>query len=198
MAKKKARAAASRKKTPGTDVRGFISNTAADVINEVERASDVVMREIRDSFDYLGNKATETAHYATATTKAVRDRVTSKETVDRLHGLLEDIEEAGEGLLKVIGSSFETLKGTVISGSGAGGTRKAARKKTTARKKTSAKKAAAKKTAQRRKAPVRKRAAAKKAVTRRKAPARKKTAARKTATRRKAPARKKTTRKTAR
>jgi hypothetical protein len=194
MPKKKAKAAGEKKKAEsGADVRGFISHTASDVIDEVEKASDVVMREIRDSFDFLSTKVTDTARYTAATTKAVRDRVTSKETVKQLHGLLDDLEEAGESLLKVIGSSFDTIKSTVVSGS-------VTEKKKKSVKKTSAKKATAKQTATNRKAPARKKAGAKKTTARRKAPARKKAAVkkgavRKTAARKKAPARKKVARK---
>lgn len=196
MAKKKATAATAKKKVKaGEDVRGFFSATATDVIKEVEKASNVVMREIRDSFDFLSTKATDTVRYTAATTKAVRDRVTSKETVEQLQGLLGDIEEAGESLLNVIGNSFDALKSTVISGGDgrkaptrkkSAAKRSTTRKKTAARRKTTAKKATVRKTTARRKAPAGRKTAVKK------------TAARKTTTRKKAPARKKVARKASR
>ena len=81
--------AAARRQT----VSGAIKSTATEVVEEVEKASDVVLREIRESFDFITGKVTDTARFATATTRAVTQKVTSEETVQMLQGLLKDVEE---------------------------------------------------------------------------------------------------------
>ena len=40
---------------------------------------DAVKREIRDSFDFVTDKITDTAKYAAKTTRAVKKKVTSKD-----------------------------------------------------------------------------------------------------------------------
>lgn len=195
MAKKKSGKSRSKAKESKNDVRHVIADTAAEVVDEVEKAADVVLREINESFNFLSKQVTDTARYAAKTTKAVRDKVTSKETAKQLQGLLKEVEDAGESLLHVIGGSFDSLKDTVLSTAGmkTGSKKKAPsrKKKPAAKKKAPARKKAAK----RKKAVARKKTTAKnKTTTRKKAPARKKTATRKkTAARKKTATRRKTT-----
>ena len=95
-----------------------ITGTASDVIDEVEKAADVVLQEIKDSFDFLTGKVTDTAKFAAKTSKEVKKKVIRKETAKHIQGLLKEVEEAGEGLLHVISGSFESWKETVQTSSG--------------------------------------------------------------------------------
>ena len=205
---KKAKAKAKVKKAARKADKGVgdtLRDTALGVVDEVEKASGVVLEEIKSSFEFIGGKVADTAKTAADTTIAVKDKVTSKEVTDQLHGLVKDVEEVGDSLLNVITSHFDSLRKTVAKP--VKKTRKKAVKKKAGKKKVSKKKTAKKKTATRKKAAVRKKPARKK-VTRKKAVkkkavARKKPARKKTV--RKAPAKKKTgarkkttTRKTAR
>ena len=209
-------------KKAAAGVGDTLKDTALGVVDEVEKAGGVVLGEIRNSFDFIGDKVTSTARVAADTTVAVKDRVTSQEVTDQLHELVRDVEDAGASLIKVINSHFESLRKSIAkapkpkkpkkpkktgkkaakkkSASKKAAKKKAVRKKTT-RKKATAKKATAKKaTAKKatrkkvtRKKPAAKRAPRKKTTTRKKT-TRKRPAAKKSAAR-KTVRRKKTTRK---
>ena len=209
---KKAKAKAKVKKAARKADKGVgdtLRDTALGVVDEVEKASGVVLEEIKSSFEFIGGKVADTAKTAADTTIAVKDKVTSKEVTDQLHGLVKDVEEVGDSLLNVITSHFDSLRKTVAKP--VKKTRKKAVKKKAGKKKTAKKKTATRKKAAVRKKPARKKVTRKKTVkkkavarkkparkkTVRKAPAKKKTGARKKTTTRKT-ARKKTARKTAR
>ena len=175
------------KKKPS--VTRTIKDSASTVIDEVESAGEVVLGEIKGSFDFIGDKVTDTAKFAADTNRAVTRKETSKDTTRQIQALLKEVEQAGESLLAVIGNQFDSLKDTVLSATGGSKPAPKSKKKIT-RKKAAAKKTTAKKAATRKKAP------AKKATTRKKAPA-KKAATKKAATRKKAAAKKTATRKKA-
>jgi hypothetical protein len=185
---KKGKKTAQRKAKAKPTVSHAIRNSASDVIDEVESAGEVVLGEIRNSFDFISGKVTDTAKLAADTTRAVSRKIKRKETTRQIHALLGEVEQAGEGLLKAIGEHFNSLKGTVLS---AGDSAKPAAKKKVTRKKTAAKKTVTKKPV------VRKKAATKKAPAPRKAAVRKKTTTKKTATKKTAARKKAVTRKKA-
>lgn len=176
-----------------------LKDTALVVVDEVEKAGGVVLEEIRSSFEFIGGKVADTAKSAADTTVAVKDKVTSKEVTDQLHGLVRDVEEVGESLLNVITSHFDSLRKTVSKPVKKKAVKKKASKKKTAKKKTAGRKKAAVKKKPARKKAARKTAVKKKAAGRKKATVRKKPARKKATAKKKAGARKKTTtRKTAR
>ena len=120
-------------KKASAGVSDTLKNTALGVVDEVEKASGVVIGEIRNSFEFIGGKVADTAKVAADTTVAVKDKVTSKEVTDQLYGLLKDVEEVGESLVDVITSHFDSLRKTIA---------KPPKKK---KKKSTGKKASAKK-----------------------------------------------------
>ena len=191
---KKGKKTAQRKAKAKPTVSHAIRNSASDVIDEVESAGEVVLGEIRNSFDFISGKVTDTAKLAADTTRAVSRKIKSKETTRQIHALLGEVEQAGEGLLKAIGEHFNSLKGTVLS---AGDSAKPAAKKKVTRKKTAAKKTVTKKPVVRKKAATKKATATKKVVTRKKTTAKKAPAPRKAAVRKKTTTKKTATKKTA-
>ena len=192
MAKKGKKTAKGKAKAKPT-VSHTIRNSASDVIDEVESAGEVVLGEIRNSFDFISGKVTDTAKLAADTTRAVSRKIKSKETTRQIHALLGEVEQAGEGLLKAIGEHFDSLKGTVLS---ARDSAKPAAKKKVTRKKTAAKKTVTKKPGVRKKAATKKATATKKVVTRKKATTKKAPAPRKAAARKKTATKKTATKKT--
>ena len=170
MAKKSAK----RKAKAKPSVSRTIRSSAGNVIDEVENAGEVVLGEIKDSFDFISDKLTDTAKFAADTTKAVTRKVTSKDTTRQIQGLLKEVEQAGESLLAVIGNQFESLKGTVLSATGSSKPAPKRKKKATRKKATAKKAATRKKTATRKKATAKKAATRKKTATRKKATTRRK------------------------
>ena len=189
----KAKKTAQRKTKAEPSVSRTIRNSASDVIDEVESAGEVVLGEIRNSFDFISGKVTDTAKLAADTTRAVTRKITSKDTTRQIHALLSEVEQAGESLLKIIGDHFDSLKGTVLSASGSA---KPAAKKKVNRKKAAAKKAVTKKPVTRKKTTSKKTPVAKNAVTRKKASAKKAPAPRKAAAQKKTATKKTTAKKT--
>jgi hypothetical protein len=197
MAKK-----ARRKKSSETANGGIahtIKSAAMDVVDEVEKAGGVVLGEIRNSFQFISTKVTDTAKSAADTTIAVKDKVTSKDVTDQLYGLLQDVEEVGESLVKVIGQHFQSLRRTLASSPQEVSAEAAAKRKPVAKKKAVARK----KLGTKKKAVVTKKATAKKATatktteTRSKAAVGRKSAARKTGVRKKTVAKKSAAKKAA-
>jgi hypothetical protein len=192
----KAKKTAKRKTKAEPSVSRTIRNSASDVIDEVESAGEVVLGEIRNSFDFISGKVTDTAKLAADTTRAVTRKITSKDSTRQIHALLSEVEQAGESLLKIIGDHFDSLKGTVLSASGSAKPAAKMKKKVT-RKKAAAKKAVTKKPVTRKKTSSKKTPVAKHVVTRKKASAKKAPAPRKAAAQKKTATKKTTAKKTA-
>ena len=132
MAKKSAK----RKTRAKPSVSRTIKNTASEVVSEVENASEVVLREVRDSFDFISGKVTDTAKFAADTTRAVTRKVTSKETTQNIQALLKEVEQAGENLLGVIGGHLDSLKKTILSATESTPAKAAPKRKRAATRKT--------------------------------------------------------------
>jgi hypothetical protein len=172
---RKKKATVKKTRTVGNTLR----NTASEVVDDVETAGNIILREIGDSFDLISGKVSDTARAVAKTTKKVTKKVTSKETTRHVHELLREVEEAGESLLGVIGKRIDSLHKVVtskISANPAATT--TSRRKVAPKKKTAAKKAAVNK-----KVAVKKKTAVKKKVVVKKKTAAKKTAAKKTVAR---------------
>jgi len=153
MAKKRKSKKKQSKARPG--VGDTLKHTASGLLDEVEKAGEVVLGEIKDSFDFLSGKVADTAKYAAETTIAVKDKVTT----EQLQALLKEVEDVGEGLLQGISGRFETLRDTLL---------KPAAKKKAAKKKAAKKKAAKKKAAKKRVAAKKKKTSSKKKTVKKK------------------------------
>ena len=195
---KKARGKKSSEPASG-GIAHTIKSAAMDVVDEVEKAGGVVLGEIRNSFQFISTKVTDTAKSAADTTIAVKDKVTSKEVTDQLYGLLQDVEEVGESLVKVIGEHFQSLRRTLASSPQEVSAEAAAKRKPVAKKKAGTRKklASKKKAGVKKKATAKKATATKKAATRSKTAVGRKSAVRKTGVRKETAAKKSATKKTA-
>lgn len=149
------------------DPAAGITDSIKGFIEEVENTSSSLASEVKQHFDDLTVRVSDVVSSAAETTVSMAEKVTVKDPADLIRGLLEEIKQASEVSIKVIGDRFDELahraKGT---------TDEAPEKKA---KKKSAKKAAAKKTAK--KAAAKKKAAKKKVV--KKAASKKKAVAKK-------------------
>ncbi|MGD8595009.1 MAG: hypothetical protein PVF82_19430 [Gammaproteobacteria bacterium] len=154
-------------------------STARGLVDEVEKAGESLLREIREGFDTISDKVSVAAKSAAEgiadTTASVADRVSKTQTTQQIKSALEHIETVGERVIDVLSERFEILKNRVVATSKPTVKKKAAKKVKTAvkkaakkaapaakKKKTAAKKASKKKVAK--KAPPKK-AAKKKTAT---------------------------------
>ena len=166
-----------------------ITGTIKGFIDEVEDTSASLASEVKQHFDDLTVRVSEVVSNAAETTVSMAEKVTVKDPADLIRGLLEEIKQASEVSLKVIGDRFDDLAHRAKSaGEEEDKPKKKASSKKTAKKKVTKKKAAKKKVASKKKAPAKKKAAKKKAAKKKVA---KKTAAKKTASKKKAPTKKK-------
>lgn len=156
-------------------------STVRGLVDEVEKAGEILLKEIREGFDTISDKVSVAARSAADgiadTTASVADRMSKTQTTQQIKSALDHIEAVGERVIDAIGDRFDLLKSRVVATSKPVIKKKAVKKKTVkkkaakkavpaakkkaAKKKTAAKKAAKKKTAK--KAPLKK-AAKKKAA----------------------------------
>jgi predicted DNA-binding protein len=170
------------KKTPA-DSTARIRDAIKGFVSEVENTSISLASEVKQRFDDLAEKVSDVAGGVAETTASVAGKVNVKDPADLIRGLLEEVKEASEISMKVIGDRFEDLRHHALSSTDETPARKKASKKKTAKKKA-AKKKVVKKAAAKKKAAPRKKAAGKKVV--KKSAAKKKTVARKKAAAKKA------------
>jgi hypothetical protein len=162
MAAKKS--TAKKNQTKLTDIKQTVSSTASSVIDEIDKASDVVIREIRDGFNAVSDKAKVAAKSAADASVNVKDIVADAQPKQIFLSLVEEVEEITEGIVNVVKERFNQLGKSAETAAKKKTVKKKAAKK--AVKKKALKKKAAKKTvkkAVKKKAPARK-AAKKKAV----------------------------------
>ena len=79
MAKKKAKV--SKKKSAGPGIKTTVASTASSVIDEIDKAMDVVVHEIREGFSVVSSKASVAAETIADTTVTVKDTIS--ETASR-------------------------------------------------------------------------------------------------------------------
>lgn len=152
-------------------------STTRGLVDEVEKAGEMLFKEIKEGFDTISDKVSVAAKSAADgiadTTASVADRMSKTQTTQQIKTALDQIEAVGERVLDAIGERFDILKSRVVATSKPAAKKKAAKKKAAkkaapaakkkvAKKKTAAKKASKKKAVK--KAPLKK-AAKKKAVT---------------------------------
>jgi hypothetical protein len=152
MATKKS--TAKKNQTRLTDIKQTVSSTASSVIDEIDKASDVVIREIRDGFNAISDKTKVAAKSAADASVNVKDIVAEAHPKEIFLSLVDEVEEITEGIVNVVKDRFNQL-----GKSAEGAAKKKAVKKKAAKK--AVKKKAAKKTVKK-KAP--KKALKKKAV----------------------------------
>ena len=173
---------------PSKSAASSIKNSATEFLEEVEKTGNTLLGEVRQLFEGLTEKVSSAASAAAETTASMAEKVAGNEPAQLARRLLEDVKEAGEASLRVIGEGFDTLRRRVAPGAeapGEGGAEKAAEPPAEA-KAAPAKQGVAKKTVARKKkvaiskkVSATKKSATKKAVV--KKAAKKKVASKKTA-----------------
>ena len=182
-----------------------ITGTIKGFIEEVENTSSSLASEVRQHFDDLTVRVSDVVSSAAETTVSMAEKVTVKDPADLLRGLLEEIKQASEVSIKVIGDRFDELAHRAKSKTDEVPKKKAKKKsaKKAAAKKTAKKTAAKKKSTKKKvvkKAASKKTAVAKKKVAKKKVAKKKvvkKTASKKRAVAKKAAAKKKVVKKVA-
>lgn len=183
-----------------------ITSTASSVTEDIDKAREVVLRELREAFEAVSNKAraaSDTANdvsshlkssiagTASDASESVKETIAEAHIADTFRKLTDEVEEAAEEVIEGISKRFNQLREAAakkIQPEKATGKKKVAvKKKAAAKKKVAVKTKAAgkKKAAVKKKAALKKKAAAKKKVVV------KKKAAPKKNTPRKAPVKKK-------
>jgi hypothetical protein len=142
-----------------TDIKQTVSSTASSVIDEIDKASDVVIREIRDGFNAISDKTKVAAKSAADASVNVKDIVAEAHPKEIFLSLVDEVEEITEGIVNVVKDRFNQL-----GKSAEGAAKKKAVKKKAAKK--AVKKKAAKKTVKKKtpKKVVKKKAVKKKAA----------------------------------
>jgi hypothetical protein len=159
---------------------------AASVVAELEKASDVVLKEIKERFEGLYDAVGRTATATADTAVEMKDRLTSAQVRQQVLTLAGEVEAVAESAVAQVGKRFDALRKSVVkTAEEVVPAKKPARKKRAATKKAAKKKVAKKKAAKKKaakKKTAKKKAAKKRAVSRKKAPrAKKKAGARKKA-----------------
>lgn len=141
-----------------TGIKQTVSTTASSVIDEIDKASDVVVREVREGLNAISDKAKIAAKSAADASVNVKDIVIDSHPKEIFLSLVDEVEEIAEGIINVVKERFNQLGSTAESTA-----KKSVKKKAKkAVKKKVVKKKAAKKAASK-KAPAKK-AVKKKAV----------------------------------
>jgi hypothetical protein len=183
MAKKKSTAKTSQTRLTG--IKQTVSTTASSVIDEIDKASDVVVREVREGLNAISDKAKIAAKSAADASVNVKDIVIDSHPKEIFLSLVDEVEEIAEGIINVVKERFNQLGSTAESSAKKSVKKKAAKK---AVKKKAVKKKAAKKAASK-KAPAKK-AVKKKAVKKKTVKKSVKKKTKKKAVKKKAPAKK--------
>lgn len=182
MATKKSTAKTSQTRLTG--IKQTVSTTASSVIDEIDKASDVVVREVREGLNAISDKAKIAAKSAADASVNVKDIVIDSHPKEIFLSLVDEVEEIAEGIINVVKERFNQLGSTAESTA-----KKSVKKKAKkAVKKKAAKKKAAKKAASK-KAPAKK-AVKKKAVKKKSVKKSVKKKTKKKAVKKKAPVRK--------
>ena len=145
MAKKKSTAKTSQTRLTG--IKQTVSTTASSVIDEIDKASDVVVREVREGLNAISDKAKIAAKSAADASVNVKDIVIDSHPKEIFLSLVDEVEEIAEGIINVVKERFNQLGSTAESSAKKSVKKKAAKKavKKKAVKKKAAKKAASKK-----------------------------------------------------
>ena len=121
-----------KKSTRMNDIKKTVSTTASSVIDEIEKAGDVVAREVREGFDAVSKKASVAAKSAADASSNVKGIVADADPKQLFHSLVEEVEEITEQIVDVVKSRFSQLGETARSA----GAKKPAKKKASKKKAT--------------------------------------------------------------
>ena len=139
MATKKSTAKTSQTRLTG--IKQTVSTTASSVIDEIDKASDVVVREVREGLNAISDKAKIAAKSAADASVNVKDIVIDSHPKEIFLSLVDEVEEIAEGIINVVKERFNQLGSTAESTA-----KKSVKKKAKkAVKKKAVKKAASKK-----------------------------------------------------
>ncbi|MGB5767063.1 MAG: hypothetical protein WBM38_10055 [Arenicellales bacterium] len=140
MAKKKSTTKTSQTRLTG--IKQTVSTTASSVIDEIDKASDVVVREVREGLNAISDKAKIAAKSAADASVNVKDIVIDSHPKEIFLSLVDEVEEIAEGIINVVKERFNQLGSTAESSAKKSVKKKAAKKavKKKAVKKKSAKK----------------------------------------------------------
>lgn len=145
MAKKSRAKKSQRKSAPP-------KSTVRSLVDEVEKAGEGLLRDIREGFDTISDKVSVVAKSAAGgiadTTSSVAGRVSKTQASQQIKSALDQIESVGERVIDTISERFEILRNKAIATSKPAVKKKAAKKaakKAVAKKKAAKKKVAAKK-----------------------------------------------------
>ena len=130
-----------------TGIKQTVSTTASSVIDEIDKASDVVVREVREGLNAISDKAKIAAKSAADASVNVKDIFIDSHPKEIFLSLVDEVEEIAEGIINVVKERFNQLGSTAESSAKKSVKKKAAKKavKKKAVKKKAAKKAASKK-----------------------------------------------------
>ena len=158
MVKKKSKAA-SKRKAGLKKIQQGVSTTASSIVDEIDKAKDLVLHEIREGFEVISGKAKTAGQTAADAGATVKETIAEAHPAERFHKLVDEVEEIAEDILEGISSKFGQLREAA--------SKVTTRKKTTVNKKTAVKK----KSATKKKAPAKKAAVKKKSAIKKKAAA---------------------------
>ena len=178
MAKKKTKT--SKKKSASSGFRSTMTSTTSNVIDEIDKAREVVLREIREGFEVVSKRAFAAAENVADASVTVRDTLTEaatdatatvRETIADVNPkqlmlrFVDEVEEVTEDIVSEISGRFSALRDTASKAAKKKTSKKKAAKKKAAKKKVAKKKVAKKKVAKKKAA---KKKVAKKAATKKK------------------------------
>ena len=123
-----------------------ITGTIRGFIDEVEQTSTSLASEVKQHFDDLTERVSHVVNNAAETTVSMAEKVTVKDPAELIRGLLEEIKQASEVSIQVIGDRFDDLANRAKSAGEEMPVKKASKKKA-AKKKVAKKKVAKKKVA---------------------------------------------------
>ena len=140
------------KKKPSDSSRSLLDQrlreTASEIFEDVEHASDKMIRELREGLESISKSMSNAAKVAQETSKSVSNKVRDIESKDVLLKLMDEIEDISTGLMDGVGRQFNELRER-IEESGAEkaehSVKKSGRKKAVRRKSASPRKKALRK-----------------------------------------------------
>ncbi len=120
-----------------------LRETASEIFEDVEHASDEMIRELREGLESISKSMSNAAKVAQETSKSVSTKVREIESKDVLLKLMDEIEDISTGLMDGVGRQFNELRERIEeSGTGKAGhaVKKSGRKKAVRKKSATARK----------------------------------------------------------
>jgi hypothetical protein len=138
-------------KSPHSLLNDKLRETASEIFDEVDEASDLMIHELRTGLEQISESMSNAAKVAQETSKSVGHKVREIDSRDVLLNLMDEVEEISTGLMDGVGKQFRELRERIEESGTA-----AEEEKTPAKKKTTRKKAVRRKTAGKKKKVIRK------------------------------------------